>query len=157
MSITIISVSDLRKNINAILYRLAQPMFITRCWMSSRICGMHAIPRSYLKRRKLGKPATAEKLYFWETFWRSMVYSVHLAHQAEKQLDDLPPAGRYDVLTALQQLAETPRTRGCKWTRELHSWRMRVGDYRVLYDIDDDPCEVTVFRIQDRKDVYKKR
>lgn len=86
-----------------------------------------------------------------------MVYSVHLTHQAEKQLDDLPSIVRPDVLVALQQLAETPRPYGCKWIRELKSWRMRVGDYRVLYDVDDDPCEVTVLPIQDRKDVYKKR
>ena len=71
-----------------------------------------------------------------------MVYNVHLTHRAEKQLDDLPSTGRSDVLAALVQLAETPRPQGCS---------------RVLYDIDDDPCEVTVFRIQDRKDVYKRR
>lgn len=86
-----------------------------------------------------------------------MVYSVHLTHAAAKQLDDLPSVVRPDVLTALQQLIETPRPHGCKWIRELQSWRTRVGDYRLLYDIDDDLCEVTVFRIQDRKDVYKKR
>lgn len=86
-----------------------------------------------------------------------MVYNVHLTHRAEKQLDDLPSTARPDVLAALVQLAETLRPHGCRWIRELQSWRVRVGDYRVLYDIDDDPCEVTVFRIQDRKDVYKRR
>ncbi|MHB1356126.1 MAG: type II toxin-antitoxin system RelE family toxin [Anaerolineae bacterium] len=86
-----------------------------------------------------------------------MTYSVHLTHIAVKQLDDLPSVIRSEVLLALQQLADTPRPHGCKWIRELESWRMRVGDYRVLYNINDDLSEVTVFRIQDRKDVYRKR
>lgn len=86
-----------------------------------------------------------------------MAYSVHLTRAAVKQLDDLPSVIRSEVLLALQQFADTPRPHGCKWIKELQSWRARVGDYRVLYDINDDLCEVTVFRIQDRKDVYKKR
>ena len=86
-----------------------------------------------------------------------MAYSVHLTHRADKQLDDLPSAVRSEVLAALVQLAETPRPHGCKWLRELESWRLRVGDYRVLYIVDDDADEVTVFRIQDRKEVYRRR
>ena len=86
-----------------------------------------------------------------------MAYSVHLTRHADKQLDDLSSTVRAEVLAALVQLAETPRPHGCKWIVELHSWRVRVGDHRVLYDIDDDAGQVTVFRIQDRKDVHKRR
>ena len=86
-----------------------------------------------------------------------MAYSVHLTRQAYKQLDDLPSVVRPDVLAALAELADTPRPPGCEWIRELQSWRVRVGDYRILYDVDDDSCEVTVFRVQNRRDAYRRR
>jgi mRNA interferase RelE/StbE len=86
-----------------------------------------------------------------------MAYSIHLTRQAYKQIDDLPAAMRPEVLEVLARLADTPRPSGCKWIRELRAWRLRVGDFRILYDIDDDLSEVTVFRVQDRKDVYRRR
>jgi mRNA interferase RelE/StbE len=86
-----------------------------------------------------------------------MAYSVHLSRRADKQLDELPSVVRSDVMAALVRLAETPRPHGCKWIGELESWRVRVGDYRILYIVDDSASEVTVYRIQDRKDVYRRR
>ena len=86
-----------------------------------------------------------------------MAYSVHLTRRAEKQLDGLPSSVQSGVLDALVQLAETPRPHGCKWIRELQVWRVRAGGYRILYHIDDDPGEVTVFRIQHRREVYRRR
>jgi len=86
-----------------------------------------------------------------------MAYSVHLTRQASKQLGHLPSAARAEVLAALAGLADTPRPPGCRWIRELESWRVRVGDYRILYIIDESAYEVTVFRVQARKDVYRRR
>lgn len=86
-----------------------------------------------------------------------MAYSVHLTRSAEKQLDGLPSTVQSELLDAMRALADTPRPPGCKALQGLDAWRIRVGDYRILYDIDDDPGEVTVFRIAHRREVYRRR
>ncbi len=56
----------------------------------------------------------------------------------------------------LRALAEDPRPRGCKKLAGREDiWRVRVGDYRVLYQILDDALLVLVVRVRHRKDVYE--
>lgn len=85
-----------------------------------------------------------------------MAYSVHLTHSAEKQFEGLPSTVQPEILDAMLALADTPRPPGCKAIQGLDAWRIRVGDYRILYDIDDDLNEVTVFRIAHRREVYRR-
>ena len=60
------------------------------------------------------------------------------------------------VAEAISQLATTPRPHGSKKLKgTTNSWRVRVGDYRVLYDIADAVRIVRVYRVRHRKDVYK--
>ncbi len=60
------------------------------------------------------------------------------------------------VAEAISQLATTPRPQGSKKLKgTANSWRVRVGDYRVLYDIADAVRIVRVYRVRHRKDVYK--
>jgi len=53
-------------------------------------------------------------------------------------------------------LAENPRPPGCKKLKDTErTWRIRVGVYRILYDIDDSGATLTVLRIGHRKEIYR--
>jgi mRNA interferase RelE/StbE len=59
------------------------------------------------------------------------------------------------VVSRMEQLATDPRPPGCKKLRGGDKeWRIRIGDYRVVYEIDDDARSVDVTRIAHRSEVY---
>lgn len=82
-------------------------------------------------------------------------YSVELTRNAAKELEDLPAKDRVRVLARLQSLAADPRPVGSVKlsTRELY--RLRQGDYRIIYIIDDAVVRIVVIRIAHRRDVYR--
>ena len=82
------------------------------------------------------------------------MYRVRLERRAEKELKGLHPVDRRRVLVAIRVLRDDPRPPKCKKLQRVGAWRIRVGDYRVVYDIDDEEKTVTVLRIGHRKDVY---
>jgi mRNA interferase RelE/StbE len=83
------------------------------------------------------------------------LYEVILSNRAEKRLSRLR-AGEYErVLRAVMSLAEDPRPRNCHKLQGREGWRIRVGDYRVIYEVDDTAQEVLVVAIGHRKDVYR--
>jgi mRNA interferase RelE/StbE len=58
-------------------------------------------------------------------------------------------------MQAIGQLADNPRPVGCKKLKGMSAWRIRVGDYRVVYEIHDDVLVVLVVRVAHRREVYK--
>jgi len=75
---------------------------------------------------------------------------------AEKQMRRLPAKIHARVLSALDGLKENPRPRGSKKLKgEDNLWRIRVGDYRVVYTIEDDKLIILVVRVAHRRDVYQ--
>jgi mRNA interferase RelE/StbE len=84
-----------------------------------------------------------------------MTYSVSLLRRAQKELADLPEDSYARVRDAVQALVEEPRPSGCKKLKGREGWRIRVGDYRVIYDIDDDEKTILVVHIGHRRDVYR--
>ena len=82
-------------------------------------------------------------------------YTVVLASSAERELKKLPSTLVARILPRLELLASNPRPAGCK---KLHSgdreWRIRVGDYRIVYTIDDKKFMIEVTRIRHRSEVY---
>jgi mRNA interferase RelE/StbE len=82
-------------------------------------------------------------------------YRVVLTSSAERELKKLPSDVVARIVPRLQTLASNPRPAGCK---KLHGgdreWRIRVGDYRVVYTIDDRKSLVEVTRIRHRSEVY---
>jgi mRNA interferase RelE/StbE len=81
-------------------------------------------------------------------------YSVELTSAAAKQVRKLDAAARARVLRALAGLADEPRPSGVKkLVGTDNAWRIRVGDYRVIYEIDDGIVVVVVFRVAHRRDV----
>ena len=88
------------------------------------------------------------------------MYEVRLAsRQVEKAIADLPPTTRKRVLRAIQSLREEPHPSGVKKLggKLRDSWRVRVGAYRVLYDIYDADEVVVITDVGQRKDVYRRR
>lgn len=84
------------------------------------------------------------------------MYRVFLERAAEKQLKQFPVKLHNRIVVAIQALAKTPRPTGSrKLTGSQNDWRIRVGDYRIVYEIDDDRREVRVNRIRHRREVYR--
>ena len=80
---------------------------------------------------------------------------VSLTTSAEKELQRLPAQTVARIVPRLEHLALTPRPPGCKKLKGGNKeWRVRVGDYRIVYEIDDKARTVDVTRIRHRRDVY---
>ena len=83
-----------------------------------------------------------------------MPYVVLIKKSKENDLDRLPAKIHDRIVEHLISLRENPRHVGTKKLREREGYRMRVGDYRILYTIDDAKKEVEVFSVAHRREVY---
>jgi mRNA interferase RelE/StbE len=82
-------------------------------------------------------------------------YTVVLTKTAEKELHNLPKKVIGKIVTELKGLEENPRPHGCKKLKGFKNlWRIRVGDYRIIYAIEDVILLVDVREIGGRKDIY---
>lgn len=84
-----------------------------------------------------------------------MPYTVFLRHSAEKEVGRLPPPIHARIVARLQTLANDARPPGARKLRSREGYRIRVGDYRILYEVDDTSQAVTVVSIAHRRDVYR--
>lgn len=83
------------------------------------------------------------------------VYVVQLTKAADKELGRLPKQVGDRVLERLRGLVTEPRPHDSKkLVGTDNTYRIRVGDYRVVYEIDDDKVLVLIIRIRHRKDAY---
>jgi len=83
------------------------------------------------------------------------VYEILLRRRAEKQLDRVPYVDHPRIVKAMLSLGDNPRPPGCRKLVE-NIYRIRVGDYRVIYKIDDERKEVVVGKVaRRREDTYK--
>jgi mRNA interferase RelE/StbE len=82
------------------------------------------------------------------------MYQVIIERYAQKQLARIPQPNFDKIAVALRALATTPRPAGCKKLKGRAGYRIRVGNYRVIYNIKDNILTVFVLLIGDRKDVY---
>ena len=84
------------------------------------------------------------------------MYQVVVERSAEKDLKRLSAEIRPRVATALRGLGANPRPSGSrKLAGAEHGWRLRVGDYRIIYEIADVIRVVRVQRIRNRREVYR--
>jgi len=87
---------------------------------------------------------------------RTPRYSVLLSPSAERDLGALDKPGQRRVVARIEALAENPRPAGVTKLRGVaNAWRIRVGDYRVLYTIEDGRLVVLVVKIGHRREVYR--
>jgi mRNA interferase RelE/StbE len=83
-----------------------------------------------------------------------MSYEVLILRRAQKELAALPKADYVRVRDAVTALMDDPRPTGCKKLVGREGWRLRSGDYRVIYEIDDAGEKITVLHIGHRRDIY---
>ncbi|HLM03341.1 MAG TPA: type II toxin-antitoxin system RelE/ParE family toxin [Pyrinomonadaceae bacterium] len=83
-----------------------------------------------------------------------MNYALLILRRAQKELANLDKIEYERVREAIASLAENPRPAGCKKLAGREGWRIRVGDYRVIFEINDVKREVTVMHIGHRRDIY---
>ena len=82
-------------------------------------------------------------------------YTLRYARSAEKDLERLPAQIVRRVQNAIRELAANPRPPGYKKLKGYeNTYRLRVGVYRVLYEIHDDTIVVLIVRVRHRKDAY---
>jgi mRNA interferase RelE/StbE len=82
-------------------------------------------------------------------------YSILILRRAQIELASLPKEAYKKVKTAISVLAENARPRGCRKLAGREGWRIRVGNYRVIYEIDDPAQAVTVLHVGHRRDIYR--
>ena len=86
-----------------------------------------------------------------------MAYEVSFAPNAVRQFESLPRHAQVRLATKIEDLENDPRPSGAKkLAGEGELWRIRVGDYRVIYAIIDDQLVVLVVAVGDRKEVYRR-
>jgi len=85
-----------------------------------------------------------------------MAYTVLLAPPAERQLKSFAPAVQKRLVKRLKTLRDNPRPHGVKkLVGEDNLYRIREGDYRIIYTIEDKKLIVLVVKIGDRKEIYR--
>ena len=84
-----------------------------------------------------------------------MSYSIGILRRAQKELAQLPKQEYERIKAAIKNLSQDPRPTGCKKLSGREGWRIRVGNYRVIYEIDDPQQRLTILHVGHRRDVYK--
>lgn len=83
------------------------------------------------------------------------MYKLKILPHAEKDMNRLQGKIFRDIKNEILRLAENPRPYGAiKLTNE-EGYRIRIGDYRVLYRIDDSSKEIFIYRVKHRKEAYR--
>jgi mRNA interferase RelE/StbE len=83
-------------------------------------------------------------------------YRIDVKKSVFKDINKLNEADVPQVLRAIEALSKNPRSnQSIKLSGSEHSYRLRVGKYRILYQIDDSLKVITVFAVGHRKDIYK--
>ena len=83
-------------------------------------------------------------------------YNVLMTRSAAKELEKVPATDRRRIVEKIRALAVNPRPAGGEKLSGDDKFRLRQGDYRILYEIGDAELIVTVVRIGNRKEVYKR-
>lgn len=85
------------------------------------------------------------------------MYNIVVSRSAEKDLERLPATVIKRVSKAIDDLTEQPRPVGSKKLKgaDENLWRIRIGDYRVIYLIADEIQIIDIRRVRHRKDVYE--
>jgi mRNA interferase RelE/StbE len=85
-----------------------------------------------------------------------MAYAIQFKPAALRQLEKLPRSMRNRVATNIETLADDPFPAGCKKLSGLpDTWRVRIGDYRVIYQVQDEVLLILVLTVGHRRDVYR--
>ena len=82
-------------------------------------------------------------------------YSLRIKRSAERELRNLPKTDLERVVRRIQRLAQEPRPARCEKLFGQNGYRVRQGDYRILYTVDDERRVVEILKIGHRREVYR--
>lgn len=83
------------------------------------------------------------------------MYRIIIERKAAKETECLPNDAIQRITDAIKNLKLNPRPHGSKKLRGEVGWRVRIGDYRILYTIDDSQKFITIYRVKHRKEAYR--
>lgn len=83
------------------------------------------------------------------------MYEVLIYKKAQKAIEALPKQIQRAIGSDIEKLAQDPRPKGCEKLKGYELYRIRTGDYRTIYEINDNVLTVLVVKIGHRGDVYK--
>jgi mRNA interferase RelE/StbE len=84
-----------------------------------------------------------------------MKYEVLILRSAEKEMDSLPDMVHSRLSRKILSLSENPRPKGTKKLGGREEYRIRVGNYRILYTVDDETGIIKISAVGHRRDVYR--
>ncbi len=84
-----------------------------------------------------------------------MKYSVFILRRAQRELSQVPPEVYERIKKVIFNLAKEPRPAGCRKLIGRDGWRVRVSNFRIIYEIEDTTKTVTILHIGHRRDVYR--
>ena len=85
------------------------------------------------------------------------MYKLGVSNRALKELEKLDNAAYLRISDKINALENNPRPIGSIKLTDLEGYRIKQGDYRILYKINDNKKEIVVYKISHRKDIYKKK
>ena len=84
-----------------------------------------------------------------------MTHALLIERQAQRSLARIAARDQDRIADAIRRLADEPRPHGVKKLSGRNAWRIRVGDFRVIYEIHDDRLVILVVSIGHRREVYR--
>jgi mRNA interferase RelE/StbE len=87
-----------------------------------------------------------------------MNYQINIDKRAFKELSELNAKDKKKIIDLIDNLSENPRPAGCKKLQgqQKNMWRVRSGDYRIIYTIEDNILTITVIKIGHRREIYNR-
>ena len=85
-----------------------------------------------------------------------MSYRIFILRRAQKELSNITGEDYLRIKEAILSLSNNPRPKGCSKLTGRDGWRIRIGNYRVIYEINDREKSLTILHIGHRKDIYRR-
>jgi mRNA interferase RelE/StbE len=82
-------------------------------------------------------------------------YEIYIEHSVEKELRQIPKEDLKKISFHIRKLGINPRQGAKKLKGSQNDWRIRVGDYRVIYEIDDNSKVIRLMKVSHRKSAYR--
>ncbi len=84
-----------------------------------------------------------------------MSYAIRITKKSQKVLSKIPSHYQENIITRIRNLSANPHPEGCKKLTGRDAWRIRVAQYRILYEINQNELIILIIKIGHRKDIYK--
>ena len=85
-----------------------------------------------------------------------MKYKIAIKRNAQKSLSKIPHPFQQQIIESIKHLSDDPYPKNSKKLSGRPAWRIRIGDYRIIYEINNNILNILILVISHRKNVYKK-